>query len=533
MLTDIGFALLVGAVVVVSQIVATRTTIPAPVVLVVAGSASTALPLPSLRIDPTVLFDLLIPPLLYAASIGTSLHGLLRNRGAVLSLSVLLVLATTFAVAGSVSAASTLGGAPIGIAAAVVLGAAVASTDPVAAIAIAQRVGMPLWLVTLLAGEGLLNDATSLTIFQVGIRAVRGHASMLSAIFMFFAAAAGGIAVGIIVAVLVLRIRRFLPDTASYGVLSLATPFVAYLPAQSLHSSGVLAVVVCGLWMGHRSPAALPGESRLHLNSLWKLIETALQGFVFFIIGDQLASAVRHVSVYPVPAIALAVGATVGSVLVMRAAWIWLGNRRPLRRVHLGLAETNRRSLEKNESAVLWWSGSRGVITLAAAYSIPATAGGHPFPGRPLLLFCAYLLVLFTLLVQGSTLPAVTRAVHLPSNGPNARRRLAEARAAAVDAGLHRLDELLENEPQPDDVVWPLRGSATLRRQRSEDRLAALERGDDEAPSETRSQVRRRLRAAMIDAERDELLRWRDAGRLPDRDLRRLQRELDYEEGML
>lgn len=533
MLTDIGFALSVGVVIILAQLVATTTTIPAPVVLVVAGSASTVLPLPPLRIDPTVFFDLLIPPLLYAASIGTSLHGLVRNRGAVLSLSVLLVLATTFAVAGSVSAASTLGGAPIGLATAVVLGAAVASTDPVAAIAIARRVGMPVWLVTLLAGEGLLNDATSLTIFQVGVGAVRGHASMLAATGTFFAAAAGGVGFGILVAVFVLRVRRFLPDAISYGVLSLATPFVAYLPAQSLHTSGVLAVVVCGLWMGHRAPTALPGESRLQLNAMWQLIETLLQGFVFFVIGDQLGPAIRHVSVYPISAITLAVAATVGSVLVVRAMWIWVGNRRAVRTAHLGLEETNSRALERNESVVLWWSGSRGVITLAAAFSIPATAAGHPFPDRPLLLFCAYVLVLFTLLVQGTTLPAVARAMHLPKNGANARRRLAEARAAAVDAGLERLDELLEDEPQPDDVVSPLRARAALRRQRSEDRIAALDRPDGAAPAETRSHVRRRLRAEMIDAEHQELLRWRDAGRLPDRDLRRLQRELDYEEGML
>ncbi|MGH8981838.1 MAG: Na+/H+ antiporter, partial [Acidimicrobiales bacterium] len=493
----------------------------------------TALPLPSLQIDPTIFFDLLIPPLLYAAAVGTSLHGLLKNRGAVLSMSVLLVVGTTFGVAGAVSAAATVAGAPMGLAAAVVLGAAVASTDPVAAIAIARRVGMPVGLITLLAGEGLLNDATSLTLFQVGITAVRGHASMLSATGTFFAAAAGGIGCGFLIAFLVLRLRRLIPDATSHGVLSLATPFLAYLPAEALHTSGVLAVVVCGLWMGHRSSAALSGVSRLQLNSTWQLIETLLQGFVFFVIGEQLSSAVRHVSVYPASAIALAVGATVGSVLASRALWIWLGNRKLVRRAHLGLEETNRRRLEKNESVVLWWSGSRGVITLAAAFSIPRTISGHPFPERPLLVFCAYLLVLFTLLLQGTTLPHLARAMHLPSNGPNSRRRLAEARTAAVEAGIQRLNELLEDDPLPDEVVEPLRGRASLRRERSEDRLAAIGREEGVQETESRTEIRRRLRTEMIDAEREELLRWRDSGRLPDRDLRHLERELDYEEGML
>ena len=429
----------------------------------------------------------------------------------------------------SVWASAAAGGTHLGFAPADVLGAAVASTDPVAALAIARRVGMPASLITLLAGEGLLNDATSLTLFQAGVASVTGYASVLSATGRFLAAVAGGVGFGFAVAWLIIRIRRFIPDAASHGVLSLATPFLAYLPAEALHTSGVLAVVVCGLWMGHRSPAALPGRSRLQLNAVWQVIEVALQGFVFFLIGDQLSTTTRQVLAYPPLAIGLAVGATVGAVLVVRALWLWVENRRVVRILHLSLEEPGGQRLGRGELTVMWWAGSRGVITLAAAYSIPRTIGmHHPFPDRALVIFCAYILVLVTLVAQGTTLAPVVRALHLPTNGAEARKRLAEARAAAVDAGLKRLDDLLEEDPQPDDLVAPLRGRASFRRQRSEDRLSALE---EEQHEESRGEVARRLRASMIDAERDELLRWRDSGRLPDRDLRVLQRELDYEEG--
>lgn len=530
MLTDFGLALAIGAVIVGTNAVAARTTVPAPVILVVLGSVYAAVPGPTIRISPSVLFDVVIPPLLYAAAIRTSLFGLQRNRGAVASLSVLLVLATTFAVGGAVSAAAGAGGISLGLGAAVVLGAAAASTDPVAALAIARRVGMPAGLTTLLAGEGLLNDAASLTLFAVGIEAVTGHGSAWSATGTFFAAVAGGVGFGLVVGWIVLRARRLLPEPTSHGILSLATPFLAYLPAQALHTSGVLAVVVCGLWLGHHSPAALPGESRLRITSVWDLVEALLQGFVFFLIGAQLSGVVSSIGVYPAAGIGLAVAATVVAVLGTRALWLWLGNRHVAGRVHLSLAVSGSGALGRNEMVVLWWSGSRGVVTLAAAFSIPVTAGGRPFPDRPLLVFCAYVLVLVTLLVQGSTLAPLARALRLPADGAEAHRRLAEARSAAVDAGIRRLEDLLEDDPQAQDVVASLRGRAEQRKERSEDRLASLE---DEGEVETRSEVRRRLRAAMIDAEREELLRWRDAGRLPDRDLRVLQRELDYEEGVL
>ena len=536
MLSEIGFALSVVAVIVIAQTVAARTTLPAPVLLVLVGSGYTVLPLPAMRIDPTVFFDLLIPPLLYATSIRTSLFGLRRNLGAVLSLSVLLVLVTTFAVAGALSMAAAATGVPMGFAAAAALGAAVAPTDPVAAVAVARRVGMPSWLLTLLAGEGLLNDATSLTLFLVATSAVAGNASMLSATGIFFADVAGGVAFGAVAAWLVQQVRRVVHDSATHAIVSLATPFLAYLPAEALHTSGVLAVVVCGLLMGHRSAVVLPGQSRLELGALWQVVDELLQGFVFFLIGDQLATTTRAAATYPSAAIGLCVGGTVGTVLAARALWIWAGNQRWVRRVHLGLAEERRR-LERSEMTVLWWSGSRGVITLAAAFSIPRVIDGHRLPDRPLLVLCAYLLVLFTLLVQGTSLSPISRLVRLPANGADRHRRLAEARVAAVDAGLQRLDELLQDDPQPEDVVAPLRQSASQRRQRSEDRLAMLGAEQDGQANgdrpESRTEIRRRLRMAMIDAQREELLQWRDSGRLPDRDLRTLQRELDHEEGLL
>jgi monovalent cation/hydrogen antiporter len=221
----------------------------------------------------------------------------------------------------------------------------------------------------------------------------------------------------------------------------------------------------------------------------------------------------------------------VTTVVAVRPLWLFLSDRGPGRKLHLSLDGPEGQALTWRELTVLSWSGSRGVITLAAVFAIPLTVNGNAFPGRSLVVFSAYLVVLVSLLGQGLTFAPLVRWCHLPHTEEEEQRAVALARSAIVAAGLQRLDQMLAAEPQAETVVEPLRRSSALQHQRAKDRLSVLEDGSEAA--DTVTAIRGRLRRQMIEAERDELLRWRDVGRLSDRGLRELQRELDYEEGIL
>jgi CPA1 family monovalent cation:H+ antiporter len=511
-LIDIGYALAGLAVVVVAELVASRGWLPLPVSLVVAGSVYAVLPGPNLSLPPDLLLDVVIPPLLYAAALQASLLDIRANLRPVISLSVLFVVATTFAVGGVVAAVvSTLP-----FAAACTLGATVAPSDPVAALALARRVGLPNRLLTIIEGEGLLNDAMALTVYEVSIAAVGGNFSLLDASWHFVRAAAGGLLIGWAIGVVLHAARRWLDDPLIEGGVSLATPFVAYVLAREAGASGVLAVVVCGLWLGHRSPTLPSGGGRIQVRAVWRLVDLLLQGLVFLYIGQQLPRAVSGIDEFSTGSVVAASVATVAVVLLIRPIWLALDARigagtwpgwRPL--------------------VVLSWAGTRGVITLAAVFALPPQ-----FPGRALVVFCAYLVVVVTLLGQGLTFAGVVRALRLPVDEEEDRRARAAARLAVVDAGLRRLDELAAQPPglAPPEVVAQLRRAAEERRRRGEEGVRWLEEdGEGESPAAARA----RLRRAMIAAERDELLEWRSTGRLADRSLRVIERELDHEERTL
>ncbi len=282
---QVGFVLAAVAVVVVASLVARRFAVPVPVVLVLAGLGYALLPGPNVELDPDVVLVVVIPPLLYAAAIEASLVDIRANRRPVASLSVGLVLATAFAVGGVLAAA--VPGLPL--AAALALGAAVAPPDPVAALGVARRAGLPPRLLTLVEGEGLLNDATALTMYQVAVAAATGAGfSMLRASGQFALAALGGIVIGLVVAWLARQLYRRLDDPLLETAMSLATPFAAYLLADRVHASGVLAVVVAGLWISHSSSTVISAATRLQSRSVWRLVALLLEGLVFLLIGQQV-----------------------------------------------------------------------------------------------------------------------------------------------------------------------------------------------------------------------------------------------------
>ncbi len=516
-------------VVVVSRTLAARSGIPASVLLVLAGIVYGYLPGPNLSLDPEVVLTLVIPPLLYAAALQSSVLALRRHARVVLGLSVGLVLATALAVGVGLSAAVAAVPLSVGIA----IGAAVSPPDPVAALSVGRRAGLPPRLITLVEGEGLLNDATALTLLQVAVAAAVGSAfSLPVAVGEFLLAAAGGVLAGAVVAFVVARVRAAVSDPLVDNALSLGTPFAAYLLAEELHVSGVLAVVVAGLWLGHRSPMMQSGRARLQTRAVWRLVEFLLEGYVFILIGQQLPAVVRALGAYPRGQVLAAAAVTVGAVLLVRPLWLYAAAHLPAR-MHARLGGDPREGnppLSGREVLALSWAGSRGVITLAAAFSLPLT-----IPARDLLLFCAYLVVLVTLVGQGLTFAPLLRRLRLPGTDVTRALTRNQARAAAVEAGLARLDALQSSDPRLDGVVGPLRRAAEIRHQRYTERVALLSAVEDQTlpPADDRYEAALMARREMISAEREELLAWRDAGRLPDADLRVLERELDHEESLL
>lgn len=575
-----GLTLLLGAVAVIVLVnwISERTGLPSAPLLVLVGIGYALVPGPNISLEPDVVMTCILPPLLFNAALESSLVGIRRNLRTVISLSVVLVLLT----AASVGIAFGLLVSGATLAVGMVLGAAVAPTDPVAALAVARKEGLPLNIVTLIEGEGLLNDATALTTLSVAITVARGAAfSVPSAIREFALAALGGLAVGMVFAYFRRMLRRWRHDVLTANAISLATPFVTYLVAEELSASGVLAVVVCGLIVGHDSPRLESGASRLQTRAVWRLVNFLLEGLVFLLIGHQLPAILDDLGGYDLSTIIVAVSVTVAVVLVVRPLWLLLTQSlpRPLR-TRLGNVsgsadaahaddandandandaddaddandanepdgpaepDTGRRPnrtserLSGREVLVLSWAGTRGVVSLAAIFAVPfVTDSRAPFPDRDLLLFCTLVVVLVTLIGQGITFGPLVRALGLRADATDELRLRNRARAAAVQAALDRLDSL----DQQDDVdVGPrvidgVRQQLSARLERYQHRLDLLSDAA-EAPAAPRYEAAVAIRRIAIDAQRDELVRWRDAGMLPDQSLRAIERELDHEESTL
>ena len=535
MLDLLAFILAALAVIVALEFLADRTGLPAAALFTVAGLVYALLPGPNLRLDPHVILTFVIPPLIYSAALNSSLLAIRANLRTVISLSIGLVLAT----AVITGAGMDLFVPGVSLGAGVALGAALSPTDPVAALAVGGRAGLPAKLITIIEGEGLLNDATALTTLTVAVTAATsGGFSPPDAILRFVLAAAGGLLSGVIVAVAVRLLLPAVRDPLLVNGISLGTPFAAYLLGEELHVSGVLAVAVAGLMIGHTTPRFTSGASRLQATAVWHLADFLLQGFVFLLIGQQIVPVVRGLKAYPASTIWAAAAVSLGVVLLLRPLWLALTQSLPraLR------ARRGRRPaaggdgfLSGREIAVLSWAGTRGVITLAAVFTLPlTTSDGRPFPGRDLLLFCAFLVVVVTLIGQGLTFGPVARVLGVRADLADAALVRTQARAASVQAGLSRLDQITADEAAPGAALGALRTSLEAKARRYRQLLGRLEAGEDAAPAATPEyQAAVQARRSVIDAQREELLRWRDAGHLPDASLRILERELDHEERTL
>lgn len=503
---------------------ARRTGASPPLVLVVAGLAASFVPgMPDYQIDPELILLVLLPPLLYSAALDSSAVSIRANLSAITSLALGLVLFTTFAV-GFV-AHLLLPELPL--AAAFVLGAVVAPPDAVAAVAVGRRLGLPRRVMTVLGGESLFNDATALTAYRVAVAATAGAGMSLPAgVAVFALAAGGGVAIGLVIGLVVHRVRMALRDAKLESAIGLVVPFGAYLLAEEMHASGVLAVVVAGLYLGHHAPQA-GYATRLQDGAVWRAADTVLEALVFGIIGLQLAAVVAAVrgSLVELTLAALVLTAV---VIVVRPVWVF-----PTAYIRGALFPRlpRRRQVDRipwQYPAVVSWAGMRGVVSVAAAAALPVG-----FPQRDLVIFLAYFVTVATLLLQGLTLPWVIRRLGVRAT-ESQTDALAEAQAqhAAAQSSLTRLEDLvaeLDREQHVDQVALRLRNWAEHRSRSAWERLGRTAEEIGEGPTE----LFRRLRREMVAAERQTFVRLRGQGAIDDEVLRRVLHELDLEEALL
>ena len=485
---------------------------PAPLALVAAGVVGSLLPwVEDLRPSPEIVLVGLIPPLLYAAALQTSAVDIRAEIAPIASLSVGLVLATTLAVGFALHAAVP----QIPLAVAMALGAIVAPPDAVATAAVTRRAGLPRRAVTVLEGESLFDDATALVALRVSVAAVAGSVTAVDAVAQFVAAAVGAVVVGFLVGRAISFVRRRVRDSVTDTALSLTAPYLAFLPAERLHASGVLAVVVAGLVLAHRSPVDQQPTARLVEGATWGTIARLLEGTVFVLIGFELREIASSLET-TAGELAVSVVVVLGVVLAMRPLWIfttsWLGGLLP----GDGGSDTSWRPL-----AAVSWAGMRGVVSLAAALALPLD-----LPQRDLILVLAVVVILGTLGVQGLSLPWLIRRLGIEAPDPHHEAlQRAHALEQAAQAGLDRLHEVTADAPVPEEILDALRRVA-------EERAVANwggADGDGESPTLAYGRVRR----DMMAAERATLLRLRDEGEIDDDILRALQRELDLEDALL
>lgn len=528
MITQVWIVLAMLLVVVLARGLGQRVGIPFTILLTLAGLVYAFMPAPTFGLEPNAVLLLVLPPLLYSTARRSSLMAVRANLRPIISLSVLLVLLTAFAV--GVLLSLLVPGMPLAVG--MILGAAVAPPDPVAALSIGRRAGMPPRLTVLIEGEGLLNDASALTTYQLAVTAaVTGAFSWTSATALFALTAVGGVGVGVGVAFLIQRARPWLKDPLIANAVSLAVPFLTYLLAESIHASGVLAVVVAGLVIGHNPGAEETGAARLQTGAVWQLVEFMLEGLVFLLIGQQLPAVLRDLRSEPTAKIVIATVVTVATVLLIRPLWLALTQLVPSwLHARLGIGSTGR--LSKREVTALTWAGTRGVITLAVVFAVPLhTASGAPVPDRALVVFCAYAVVLVTLVGQGLTFGPLLRRLRLRVNAAEEELVRNDARLADIDAAQSTVTDLLAHATIGPDLAEALHAGLAARADRYHARQAALEDADDGPitwPVDYRAAIE--ARRAVIDAERAEIQRWRDDGRLSEESWRMLRRELDHEE---
>jgi monovalent cation/hydrogen antiporter len=491
---------------------APRARVPYPILMVLGGLVLSFVPgLPEFDLPPELVLVAFLPPLLYSAAFFTSLRDLRANIYPISLLSIGLVAATTVGVA--VVAHAVVDDLPW--AAAFVLGAVVSPTDPIAATSIASRLGAPRRIVTIVEGESLVNDATALVLYRVAVVAVTtGTFTLWEAGARLVVNAIAGIAIGVGVGYVIRQVRKRMSDPPSEIAISLLTGYLAYLPAEALGVSAVLAAVTAGIYLGWHTPELTNAETRLQGFAFWTILTFIVNATLFALVGLQLPSVLDGLDAWSTRELVVAAAAVCATVVLARVAWVMF------------FAFLQRRTLKARNATVVAWAGMRGAVSLAAALAIPLeTEAGAPFPGRELIIFLAFCVILVTLVGQGATLPALIRALGIEDDGGDAREE-AKARKRAAMAALERLTELEGEDWVVDDTAGRMRGLYDFRIRRFGERFDEASDGANEAQSLSYQRLRREL----LDAERNAVLGLRRDGVVSDDVMNRVLRDIALED---
>lgn len=508
-------ALAIAVVVLVSRLWSRRLDLPDPVLLVVLGLVASFVPdVPSVQLSPDVVFLFFLPPLVYHAGFFTAPRETRAYAIPIGVAAVALVLVTT----AGVAAASHFVLPGLGWAAAFVLGAVVAPTDPVAATSVMRRLGAPTRMTVILEGESTANDGVALTVLGISLSAVSGHFSIGQGILQFVYVAAGGIAYGVVVGWVAGKFRQYVHDSNAQILISLVVPYVAYVPASRLGLSGVLATMAAGFYLGTREGGVFHSSSRLASNAFWNVFTFLLESTLFVLLGLQFRQLLAGISGIVPGRVAVLVSVVVFATVGIRLAW-QLGVPPLLRAVGAGGRLFG--GIPWRERLVMGWSGVRGAISLAAALSIPVVSGGKAFPYRSLVIFATIIVVLVTLVLQATTLSGLLGMLGVAELGWERGESL-KARKAAAESALRRLDELASGLDE-----------RTVRVLRQEYEIALDQMEADSGEGEGGEAEPASLRLELVAAQRACVNDLYRRGEIGIRALRELARELDLEEARL
>ncbi len=508
-------------------VVAERLVIPYPILLVLGGLVLGFAPgLPKVEINPELIFVVFLPPLVTSAAWYIPLRDFRTVLVSVLLLSTGLVLATTSVVA--VVAHTVLSGIPWS--SAFVLGAVVSPTDSVAATAIAQRLGVPRRIVTILEGESLVNDATGLVTYRFAQTAVvTGVFTFWQAGVWFFLVAIGGVVIGLALGWLLAWIHNRLDESLVEVTLSILMSYGSYLLAEHLGVSGVLAAMTIGLYHRWKSPEILSSRTRIQAIAVWEFIVFILNGLIFILIGLQLPIILNSISGKSIPILIWSGIVISATVIGVRLLWVFPGAY---------LARVLSKQLRETDPSPSWerilivgWAGMRGGISLAAALSLPLSINnGTPFPGRDLIIFLTFFVILVTLVLQGLTLPMLIRSLKVTEDGIEAEREEMEARLRAAEAAIARIEELTiqDNQLAQAEMVKWLQTQYKERIRRFSACCKAMDCGSYEQLTAIQA-----VQHQALAAERKMVVRLRNQGIISDEILHRLERDLDLEEARL
>ncbi|WP_307800495.1 Na+/H+ antiporter [Actinomadura nitritigenes] len=503
-----------AAVVVLSRALSARLGMPNAILLVVLGAAIAFLPgMPEIELPPEVVLIGFLPPLVYYAAFFSAPREAKADAVPITALAIGLTTVTTFTVAAVLRWVLP----DLGWAAAIALGAAVAPTDPVAAISIMKRLDAPVRIVTIIEGENLVNDAVALTAFVLAVEALTTHFTVGHGIARLAVVVAGGVAYGLAVGFIASRLRRRIRDPGSQIIVSLLTPYLAFVPADELGFSGVLATVCAGFYLGTRGEGLFQPASRLPGQLFWEVLVFLLESALFVLLGLEIRVIVRELTSAAWPSAVLGAAAVTAVIVALRLAWTQfifpLSRYLPGRHIAFD-------HLPWRDRLAIGWSGMRGAISLAIVLSLPVSAR-LPQERRGERLFVTGAVVFVTLIGCASTLPGLLRRLGL-AESDRVRIEYQEARKGVAEAALARLDELIENGEVDG------RTGRTFR-QLYEDLLDQIraEFGEDVEEEVTDSLG---LRRELVRTQREKLRRLYSKGKISAEVLRAVDRWLDLED---